>query len=939
MSRFISALADLRKVPPERFTSNIRVFLSSTFRDMQAERAMLLAKAFPPVRQLCSKAGLGFHEVDLRWGVTAQEAEAGEVLRICLDEIDTCRPYFLATIGGRYGWIDPDAERRLSALFPHLARYADRSVTELEIRHALLNRPEGVQSCTPLVYVREDAIAEGPDEHVIRRLLADLATAGVPLRPYISPDDLAAQVGADLATAIAPALEASPERSATVDQRAFEAMLLATGFQRDHLVDQLKNTLQRDRKVVVVGPSGYGKSTLLAALARTQGFRGSASGGTSWTMGFLGRLGTLFSRDAHDAPVLFASLAAMSGSWQRLSLELCAMANIEATADPVADFDRLLSEFNGTVVIDDLNAGQDLIFGQAQAWLRNADWQAKVLVSTSDRMLADNLAAQNFAMFEMPHVADVERSAMMESILITYGKRLDRKQQAMVHGAAVESPALMRIICEEMRHLGLFEEVDSTLRELLSLENESRAFEVILARLESGQDRAEMVSRTLLLLTAARSGLTERELQDILGVGGEPLPMMRLSAILLPLRPYLLDRRGVLSIAYPSLEDAIEARYRREGDMSYERSGLIGHFLSDRLSARSIDELPWLIAMNRDADAAQTLACDMNFLAAATARDPAASRAFLRSLPRLSPTVASSAADRAVATVADASSDEETIAVALQAATVLGVADEAVTIVLNRTSASRSAALLDAVAAGLTATGRLAEALSILQRLRRQLDGANDAARLAGVTERAGAVAQQMGDAELARALFMEAAAAHERLGNRWATSRARASVGTALIDQRRYREAGALFAEVEIEARRRHDYDATSLAIGGRGIAQRFAGRPRRAMELLKEEAKRWRLSGDSSRLANSLINQAQCAIDLDDFDGADALLAMAMAEARSAGDSRMEFAAIEPRIEILHRLGLDNGARFRKLAAERDALKSASEARLPNVGHGWEP
>ena len=213
MPKSIGAISNRRRVPPDRFTSNIRVFLSSTFRDMQAERAMLLAQAFPPVRQLCERAGLGFHEVDLRWGVTAQEAEAGEVLRICLDEIDACRPYFLATIGGRYGWIDPDAECRLSASFPHLAGYADRSVTELEIRHALLDRPEGVQDCTPLVYVREDAVAESADEPSIRRLLADLAAAGIALRPYVGPEDLAAQVGADLAAAIGPALAAAPNRS------------------------------------------------------------------------------------------------------------------------------------------------------------------------------------------------------------------------------------------------------------------------------------------------------------------------------------------------------------------------------------------------------------------------------------------------------------------------------------------------------------------------------------------------------------------------------------------------------------------------------------------------------------------------------------------------------------------------------------------------------
>jgi hypothetical protein len=78
----------------------IRVFVSSTFRDMQAERDVLMKFVFPKIRRLCAERGVTFTEVDLRWGITQEQAERGEVLPICLAEIERCRPYFIGIDGG-----------------------------------------------------------------------------------------------------------------------------------------------------------------------------------------------------------------------------------------------------------------------------------------------------------------------------------------------------------------------------------------------------------------------------------------------------------------------------------------------------------------------------------------------------------------------------------------------------------------------------------------------------------------------------------------------------------------------------------------------------------------------------------------------------------------------------------------------------------------------
>jgi hypothetical protein len=86
---------------------NIRVFVSSTFRDMHAERDPLNRFVFPELRSRSSRRGVDFAGVDLRWGITAGDARLLGTTRTCLDEIDRCRPFFLSLLGDRYGWIPP----------------------------------------------------------------------------------------------------------------------------------------------------------------------------------------------------------------------------------------------------------------------------------------------------------------------------------------------------------------------------------------------------------------------------------------------------------------------------------------------------------------------------------------------------------------------------------------------------------------------------------------------------------------------------------------------------------------------------------------------------------------------------------------------------------------------------------------------------------------
>lgn len=89
-----------------------RVFISSTFADLEDERAALHDSVFPELGRLCAALGAHFQAIDLRWGVTTEAARDQRAVSICLEEIDRCRaatprPYFVLLLGNRYGWCPP----------------------------------------------------------------------------------------------------------------------------------------------------------------------------------------------------------------------------------------------------------------------------------------------------------------------------------------------------------------------------------------------------------------------------------------------------------------------------------------------------------------------------------------------------------------------------------------------------------------------------------------------------------------------------------------------------------------------------------------------------------------------------------------------------------------------------------------------------------------
>ena len=160
----------------------IRLFVSSTFSDMKAERDLLQREVFPKLRQQCVAQGLRFQPLDLRWGISDEAGRGNRTMRICLRELRRCqsggpKPNFLILLGDRYGW-RPLPELIPAELCEQLARGLTAELAEL--LHRCYERDDN--NAVPPAYVLQPRRPPFEDpkswsEQVETRLLAALQGA------------------------------------------------------------------------------------------------------------------------------------------------------------------------------------------------------------------------------------------------------------------------------------------------------------------------------------------------------------------------------------------------------------------------------------------------------------------------------------------------------------------------------------------------------------------------------------------------------------------------------------------------------------------------------------------------------------------------------------------------------------------------------------------
>uniref|UniRef100_A0A670ZIA4 Uncharacterized protein n=1 Tax=Pseudonaja textilis TaxID=8673 RepID=A0A670ZIA4_PSETE len=111
-SRFLEHVGkvdEIHGLPKQQRTAtaqwrSVRVFVSSTFRDMHGERDLLIRSVFPELRARAARFCLAIQEIDLRWGITEHESQRNKQVELCLSEVSRS-DLFIGILGERYGHV------------------------------------------------------------------------------------------------------------------------------------------------------------------------------------------------------------------------------------------------------------------------------------------------------------------------------------------------------------------------------------------------------------------------------------------------------------------------------------------------------------------------------------------------------------------------------------------------------------------------------------------------------------------------------------------------------------------------------------------------------------------------------------------------------------------------------------------------------------------
>lgn len=591
----------------------VRIFISSTFRDMHAERDYLVRFVFPELRERCAKRRLHLVDVDLRWGVTEEEAERGKVLEICLDEIERCRPFFIGLLSERYGWVPPKYDVPDEPRYDWVREFKPgHSITALEIYHGILRNPEMVMRA--FFYFRDPAfLSDVPEEHrtvfepeseeateKLKRLKEDIRQQ-CPVFDYpcaygsIGEDGKVTLTGLeafgqrvleDLWSAIT---QEHPEEEAPREELAVERAYHETFIEnrsrrfigRRDLLQQMSAHANGDDAVplVVTGSPGCGKSALLANFAREYA-------------------------EAHeDTFVLphFIGVSPGSTDIRRTLLRLCRelARRFEITDEIPEDYEELRKVFpnfleqaasHGKVVLllDGLNQLDETYRAHTLDWL---PWtlppEVRPIVSTQEGDCLDALRRRRPAPPEITigPLPLEGRKEIVRHTLWDYRKRLDERPENDQMGELLgkgesDNPLYLIVACEELRVFGEFERVTERIVSLP--EDVPFLFEQVLERLEDDHG-GELVKDALSLLECSRHGLLETEMLELLQRGGkEQLPRAIWARLYRSLQFYLRPPgergEGALDFFHRQLANAVRTRYLDDEACQRRHQALANYF-------------------------------------------------------------------------------------------------------------------------------------------------------------------------------------------------------------------------------------------------------------------------------------------------------------------------------------------------------------------------
>ncbi|MDR1879449.1 MAG: DUF4062 domain-containing protein [Tannerellaceae bacterium] len=612
---------------------NVYIFISSTFNDMHAERDYLVKYVFPELAEWCEARKLRLRDIDLRWGVTSADAEAHNTVKVCLENIDACRPFFLCFLGQRRGW-RPDmtggkeVSRETLEEYPELYRCKGRSVTEIEIEHALLapmlriieeEKREQRRSEHALFFFREDNFthrltpeqrkvytnaAEGErerDEDVKLQLLKEsVRMSGKTVTHYAGEWDLAMQTpelltepdGEEKAKGRLTAFHVGDRELKQIIITQLEAEILKQ-FPGRETIPPPYTPQEADREqqslFVDVNMEGYipqkaiereldnyindSGNDIFLLLAR------AGLGKTMLLANYVRRL----ERDGHTVYARFCGVSDLSSEPYNLWKSLFDEAGIACPPtlnDLRQRMPELLEELSRKgkpiILIDAIN--------QLPTGLEMLSWFPRKLPDGMKLILSVKDDGESAAVIQSckgdpdRRIGELspfeDKKGLIAEHLKKHLKALDDKHvDAICEAPASGNPLFMKILLSELRVFGAFKQLETAIKRYG--EEPPEAFQAVLQRLETDVafdviDPRKSVPYLFGLLSHARKGLSEEELMYCFGAAFPHNESDRIRGTIRfyirQMRPFMARREGRTDFLYESFMVAARERYKSGAD-------------------------------------------------------------------------------------------------------------------------------------------------------------------------------------------------------------------------------------------------------------------------------------------------------------------------------------------------------------------------------------
>lgn len=577
---------------PNRFDHNrlisnreIRVFLSSTFVDLDEERSALI-RLFDKIRYDVKKRDVYLTVVDLRWGVTEEECKEGKVISVCLNEIENSHPFFIGLLGNRYGYAPSEQDLKsnpeLVERYPWIKSDIDAglSITEIEMQYGAL-RQSGETDAAFFIKTSNNT-DDNPrltklKERIIKQSLYEVSSFGS-IEELCEKAEAAVYRIVNRHFPVKEACDLQWSQSAYLSD--FTRFYICNHSAYNALDSFVQN--EKDRFMIITGESGVGKTALLVNWIRERStselsiisyFIGDSVSGTS------------------KQKVLNSIYWALKDILQDEN------SSFDGDNPPKEVLENLLVRHSATgrkliIVIDALNQLLDQDRDSILGWFPIIPRGVKVVFSAIGEDHFLEVFSRRYPVYHLRPLDKREREEFIVSYLAPYGKKLSPNQLGRIlNDQQNENTLVLKTLLNELICYGSYQHLDERIDYYLEAESFSDFFDRVLARLEHDYSKNQDIVQTVLsLVYLSKDGLSEEE---ILGITRFREIDWRL--FFCAFYGNFLTKKGLLSFSHQAIAQAIYNRYGLADSRVARtyRQSIIGYFYSCRDAERRTIELAY----------------------------------------------------------------------------------------------------------------------------------------------------------------------------------------------------------------------------------------------------------------------------------------------------------------------------------------------------------